>query len=189
MKQLLALMAVILLCSAGDKPVLTVELQPYTGISQEYVNTVRDNLLKIYPKVIVNPFITLPKRACVGGRYRSDTLLKDLSASAKKNTVVIGLTDKDITCQSNGVKDWGIFGYGQMPGNACVASSYRLNKANKAIQLYKTVIHELGHTQGLSHCPTEGCIMSDAKGKNTMDKENQFCTKCKDFLVKKHWKL
>lgn len=168
---------------------VTVELQPYEGLSEVYVQEVYKNLIKVYPHVVINKPITLPKSAFINGRYRSDTLLKYLRRTVTSGNKIIGLTDKDITCPHNNSKDWGVFGYGDMPGTACVASPYRLNKSNKAVQLSKTAIHELGHNFGLDHCPTANCIMSDAKGKNNIDNENGFCTKCTAYLIKRQWKL
>jgi len=168
---------------------ITIELQPYEGISEVYVQEVYKNLMKIYPNVVINKPIKLPKSGYVNGRYRSDTLLKYLRRSVTLGNKIIGITDKDITCPYHNVKDWGVFGYGDMPGTACVASPFRLNKSNKAEQLSKTVMHELGHTFGLTHCPTIGCIMSDAKGKNNIDNEKSFCKKCRDYLLPKNWTL
>lgn len=63
------------------------------------------------------------------------------------------------------MKDFGVMGLGYRPGKACVASSFRLNKENLDEQFYKIAIHELGHTQGLSHCPEKMCFMRSAEGK------------------------
>ena len=43
-----------------------------------------------------------------------------------------------------------------------------------------TVLHEIGHTLGLPHCPTKGCLMEDAMGKvTTTDGERDFCPACR----------
>jgi len=190
MRKLLLLSVCILFIQARQMSKgVTVELQPYEGLSEVYVQEVYKNLIKMYPKVVINKPIKLPKSASVGGRYRSDTLLKYLRSSVMPGNKIIGLTDKDITCQHRGSNDWGVFGYGDMPGSACVASPYRLNKANKANQLYKTAVHELGHNFGLNHCPNAGCIMADAKGKNNIDNENSFCSKCSAHLTTRQWTL
>lgn len=191
MKKLVLTLVWILLVSNVQKvnQIKTIEVQPYVGMSDEYVKVVEKQLRAVYPKVIVNTPINYPVSAKVNGRYRSDSLLKYLRKHVTIGNKIIGLTDKDITCPHHNSKDWGVFGYGDMPGIACVASSFRLNKSNKAEQLSKTVIHELGHTFGLNHCPTTGCIMSDAKGKNNIDKEKSFCKKCRDYLLTKNWTL
>jgi archaemetzincin len=76
-------------------------------------------------------------------------------------------------------------GLGYRPGNACVASSFRLNTKNKNEQFYKIAIHELGHTQGLKHCPDKTCFMRDAEGKNPTNEEKDFCQNCKKVLRSK----
>jgi archaemetzincin len=84
------------------------------------------------------------------------------------------------------VFDYGVMGLGFMPGKACVASNFRLrNKKN----FFKVVIHELGHTTGLPHCPDKTCYMRDAEGGDHTSLENGFCGKCKKQLVEGGWKL
>jgi archaemetzincin len=62
-------------------------------------------------------------------------------------------------------------------------------KANKADQFYKVALHELGHTEGLQHCPIKSCLMRDAEGGNPLDDETAFCTACKKYLQTKNWKF
>jgi archaemetzincin len=46
-------------------------------------------------------------------------------------------------------------------------------------RLWKTTIHELGHTLGLEHCPNVGCVMEDGKGTvKTTDREKELCPSC-----------
>ena len=43
-------------------------------------------------------------------------------------------------------------------------------------RLAKVAVHEAGHTLGLEHCPTRGCLMEDAEGQvATCDREYDFC--------------
>ena len=122
-------------------------------------------------------------------RYRADTLIKFLSKKTSKNHVSIGLTTKDISHTKGLVKDYGIFGLGLRPGNACVVSLFRLSTTNRHEQFFKICIHELGHTAGLPHCPEKTCYMRDAKGGNPTNEETSFCEKCKLFLGSKGWNL
>lgn len=122
-------------------------------------------------------------------RYRADSILRMLGAGGHSDTVIVGLLSEDISTTKGAHADWGIMGLGYRPGPACVVSSFRLRKSRKADQFYKVVIHELGHTQGLPHCPDKTCFMRDAEGGNPLDDEHHFCTACAAFLRLKGWKL
>lgn len=55
-----------------------------------------------------------------------------------------------------------------------VFSSYRPHGYG---QLFSVMLHELGHAQGLRHCPNIKCMMQNAKGGNPFSKTNVFCDK------------
>ena len=78
-------------------------------------------------------------------------------------------------------------GLGFCPGKACIASTFRLSKIETNKQLFKVAIHEMGHTFGLPHCAIKYCFMRDAEGGYPTNKEKDFCTKCKSFLIKHGW--
>ena len=168
---------------------IIIDVQPFSDISSEQTTYVFTELKKIYPSVELKTAIPLPEEAYypARNRYRADSLLNFLSVQTKSNHVVIALTSKDISCTNENYADWGIIGYGFCPGNACVVSTFRLDKNNVLEQLFKASIHELGHTQGLDHCADKTCFMRDAEGKNTTDEEKDFCPKCKGFLTSKGW--
>ena len=125
----------------------------------------------------------------VRNRYRADSLIRYLSQSDSRDTILIGITNKDISTSKNQIRDWGVMGLGYRPGDACVISTYRLSKADLDSQLYKVAIHELGHTQGLSHCKDKTCFMRDADGGNPLGEEKDFCPDCKSTLRSKGWWL
>jgi len=100
---------------------------------------------------------------------------------------IVGLTEVDISTMKGEYPDWGIFGLGNMPGQACVVSTWRLS-SRKSQQTFrkrlgKVIVHELGHTFGLDHCPVQGCLMEDARGQvSTVDREAGFCESCREGL-------
>jgi archaemetzincin len=122
-------------------------------------------------------------------RYRADSLIHWFNRTTPAGYVTLGLTSKDISTTKGSHEDFGIMGLGNRPGNACIASSFRLSNGNKAEELFKVAIHELGHTQGLPHCPNRYCFMRDAEGGNTTGEEKEFCPECKQRLISKGWKL
>lgn len=173
------------------KSTVTILIQPFKDMKPDTVEKVAGGIKKVYPNVKVLEAIEFPENTYYKerNRYRADSIIKFLNSKTKDGFVTIGLTSKDISATKGKIKDFGIMGLGYRPGKACVASKYRLNKENADEQFYKIAIHELGHTQGLSHCPEKMCFMRDAEGKNPTDEEKDFCRKCKTFLINKNWKF
>ncbi|RSK24015.1 Zn-dependent protease [Hymenobacter metallilatus] len=122
-------------------------------------------------------------------RYRADSLLRYLTRHYQPDTLVIGLTRHDISTTKNGHPDWGVLGLGYQPGRAAMVSSFRLRHHNLSTQFYKVVLHEIGHTQGLPHCPEPTCFMRDAEGGNPTDQETGFCPRCTGHLRAQGWAL
>jgi archaemetzincin len=170
---------------------ITIDLQPFNDLPKEYVDRVHDELKKMYSEIEIKKPIALPKSAWYEPRkrYRADSLIRYLSSITSEGHLTIGLTTKDISTTNGDIKDWGIMGLGYCPGKSCVASSFRLKKEKKLEQLFKVSIHELGHTQGIPHCPVKTCYMQGAEGKNKTDSETGFCDKCKNVLIKAGWAL
>jgi archaemetzincin len=86
-----------------------------------------------------------------------------------------------------------IIGQAVFKGKAGVVSLYRLKselygmKKNDAVlfdRFRKEVIHELGHTFGLTHCFSPACVMRSSTYIEDVDqKEAVFCSKCKQQLI------
>ncbi|ULQ57110.1 matrixin family metalloprotease [Flavihumibacter rivuli] len=154
----------------------------------EYVYT---EFRKVYPQLQLKAPIPLPDDAFnrTRNRYRADSLIRYLRDRTPGKSVTIGLTGRDISTTKGEIHDWGVMGLGYRPGKACIASSYRLNPGQKQQQFFKVAIHEIGHTQGLHHCPVSTCYMRDAEGGNPTAAETGFCPSCKAHLTKKGWGL
>jgi archaemetzincin len=119
-------------------------------------------------------------------RYRAERLLTYLNQRMPKDGWrILGLTETDISTTKDEFPDWGVMGLGELPGTATVISSFRCrkkarNQAHATLRLTKVAVHEIGHTLGLPHCPTRGCLMEDAMGKViTTDRERDFCPVCR----------
>ena len=170
---------------------ITILIQPFEDVKPKQLAEISDNIRKIYSKIKILEPIDFPKNAFYQprNRYRADSIIKYLRTKTPNNCVTLALTNKDISVTKGKVADFGVMGLGYRPGKACVASSFRLNTKNKNEQFYKIAIHELGHTQGLKHCPDKTCFMRDAEGKNPTNEEKDFCQNCKKVLRSKHWKI
>lgn len=172
-------------------PAIIIDLQPFSDIPKKHVDNVYAELKKIYPNVTIKKQIPLPQTAYYEKRqrYKADTIISYLRNQTLDGHVTMGLTSKDISHKKGNVEDYGLMGLAYQPGKSGVVSYFRLSKENRAEQFFKLTIHELGHTQGLPHCPEKTCFMRDAEGKNHTNEEKEFCAKCKAHLELKGWKF
>ena len=187
----LACLSLLLSAAAyAGQPVIYIQpLEPAPGA--KVVSAVVAGLRAFFPvEVHVLPAAPLPKAAFYPARHRwrAERLLNWLQshapADAKK---IVGLTSADISTQKDDVEDWGVLGLGSLDGRACVLSSYRARRGVpvqvELARMAKIAVHEVGHTFGLEHCATAGCLMEDARGKvKTVDGEDDLCPACRRQL-------
>jgi archaemetzincin len=175
----------------GNKSQKVIVIQPLGSFKIEQSKKVFAKIKAINPNVVLRSSISFPENSYYKprNRYRADSIIKSLKNTIGNDTVIVGLSNSDISTTKNDIKDWGVMGLGYRPGKACVVSDFRLSVKNKNQQFYKLVLHELGHTAGLSHCAIKTCLMRDAEGGNPLDEEKDFCNNCKSFLKSKGWQL
>lgn len=179
-----------------EKP-KTIFIQPYGGFSPELIKEATKGITSMYKlEVKILKAVELPKMAfsSLRNRYKTDSLLVDLAKRKAYSFKIIGLTENDICTPSNGIEDWGIFGYGSIDGYSCVVSTKRMQKGvsieKVKERLVKVINHEIGHTLNLLHCPVKDCLMEDGGGSiKTVDSENgDLCANCakkvSKYLVK-----
>jgi archaemetzincin len=123
-------------------------------------------------------------------RHRADKLLDFLDGRLPPDGMrILGLTGTDISTTKGDVFDWGVLGLGRIDGSSSVISRFRCAKKSRGAahareRLAKVAVHETGHTLGLEHCPTRGCLMEDAEGRvATCDREYDFCARCRKLLA------
>ncbi|MEZ4231157.1 MAG: matrixin family metalloprotease [Polyangiaceae bacterium] len=176
-------------------------LQPLgAGLKQADVEFVKKSLLAFYDfDLELLPEVPLPRAAYYAprNRYRAEKLLKFLKQRLPADGFrILGITTKDISTTKGKIKDWGILGLATIDGVACVISSFRTKRKTKnhqhALERFgKVAVHEIGHTLGLDHCPTEGCLMRDAHGSVlSTDREYDLCSEiCRRQLVRAGYEL
>lgn len=204
MKQILTILLTILLTipqvyavtkEKKYKPLSKIVIVPLDGVTNKEIYNYKmlfwDCLGSYFVNAPMANDITIGKRqrlpkSCMNynkTRYDATKVLKDLSRQAKENTVVIGVTNKDISCRLHGRKDWGIFGLANKPGNACIVSTHRIKEKNN--NTYIVMVHEFLHSRGVPHCPDKECVMQDFKGKAKF--EPYICDRCKKILLGPDW--
>ncbi|MFH6934645.1 Zn-dependent protease [Flavobacterium sp. FlaQc-30] len=175
----------------GIKSQKVIVIQPLGDFKTEQSQKVFVEIKSINPNVVLRSKKSFPENSFYKprNRYRADSIIKSLKDKIGKDSIIVGLSNRDISTTYKGVVDWGVMGLGYRPGKACVVSDFRLSPKNKSEQFYKLVLHELGHTEGLPHCAVKTCLMRDAEGGNPLDEEKEFCMSCKSFLMRKGWQL
>lgn len=139
----------------------------------------------------VHPVVPLSRtrKAKRAGRYLAHDMLHVLARAPETGEgKVLGVTEVDIVAEKDGNPEWGVLGLGSIDGKSCVLSTFRMRRAwdhggadepTVRSRLWKTAVHEVGHTLGLEHCPTKGCVMEDGHGTvATTDNETDLCPSC-----------
>lgn len=178
-------------CNTSSKGTRVVVVQPLGQFSEKEARSIVAQIKSLGANVVLKANRSIPESFYYTprNRYRADSLIRYLKTQVGKDSIIVGILNEDISTTKDGVSDWGVMGLGYRPGNSCVVSSFRINKKKRAEQLYKVVLHELGHTEGLDHCPEKTCLMRDAEGGNPLDEEKDFCERCKAHLKGKGWGL
>lgn len=178
-------------CNTASKGSRVVVVQPFGRFAETEAKRIVAQIRSLGVEVVLKDNLSIPESFYYTprNRYRADSLIRYLKTQVGKDSIIVGVLNEDISTTKDDVVDWGVMGLGYRPGNSCVVSSFRINKKKRAEQLYKVVLHELGHTEGLDHCPEKTCLMRDAEGGNPLDEEKDFCERCKAHLKRKGWGL
>jgi archaemetzincin len=116
-------------------------------------------------------------------QYFSSKLLASLGKAGREERVV-GISDVDIYVPRLNF----VFGEADIGSGTAIISLCRLRQEyyglapDEALFLEratKEIVHELGHTFGLGHCPNNKCVMHFSNSLADTDlKEASFCPKC-----------
>ncbi|HEY3494694.1 MAG TPA: zinc-dependent metalloprotease family protein [Polyangiaceae bacterium] len=163
-----------------------------SGVRDQELALVRLALEAVFSMPVgVLPQVELPKSAYYAprSRYRAEKLLDFIRPRLPDGgSRIAGITARDISTTKPPHADWGILGLANVDGSACVLSTFRCHRGAKnlehaRVRFAKTAVHEIGHTFGLEHCPSQGCLMEDGGGTVlTTDRERDLCSSCRKLL-------
>jgi len=168
-----------------------ITLKPLGNIADEIMEELKDRVGGIFhcPVEIEAGFSDLaqaynPERK----QYFSSKLLAFLGKSEGEERVV-GIADVDLYVPRLNY----VFGEADTVSGTAIVSLYRLRQEYYGLapdealfleRITKEIVHELGHTFGLGHCPNNKCVMHFSNSLADTDlKEAHFCNKCRPKII------
>jgi archaemetzincin len=168
-----------------------ITLRPVGDVADGTVEKIRDRVGSIFhcPVEIEADLRDLaqaysPERK----QYDSSKLLASLG-KAKRQERVVGIADVDLYVPRLNF----VFGEADVESGTAIISLCRLRQEyygldpDEALFLEraaKEIVHELGHTFGLGHCPNNKCVMHFSNSLADTDvKEVHFCDQCRPKII------
>jgi archaemetzincin len=123
-------------------------------------------------------------------QYNGNNLLKEVDSFSFPDSIkTLGIFNIDLFIPILTF----IFGQAFLGGRTGIASMYRLDNERYGMvgdnqilldRFSKEVIHELGHTFGLIHCPNPTCVMRSSTYVEDIDQKSQnLCFRCRDEFI------
>ncbi len=133
---------------------------------------------QVSPKTVsLPPGAVTPRR-----QWLANVLLAHLSVPQGFDRIV-GITNVDLVVPPFNF----VFGVAEISGQRAVVSTARLvDRKDEVTELraLKEILHELGHTLGLSHCPNPTCVAAFSNTLADTDRKGpKFCLKCYQQLL------
>ena len=140
------------------------------------------------------PALRLPDGAydAKRGQYQSVEFMKAVARCRPSDAIrILGVTEVDLAIPMLTF----VFGQAQLDGPVALLSLCRLRQEFYGLageegllreRVVKEVLHELGHTFGLTHCVEPRCAMSLATHIGLVDnKEERYCAHCGEQLARR----
>ena len=172
-----------------------IYIQPYDGCENDIMNEIAQKLMKTMniPVKLLSP-IENPVYAFDPDRrqYYSTKILRYIVNNHNNAALrTIGIVNVDIFIP---ILTY-VFGEAQLDGRAALVSAARLKQEYYGLgpdrellveRLFKEVMHELGHTFGLTHCELGSCVMHLSNNVAGIDRKTaNFCEEHREQLTKK----
>ena len=113
------------------------------------------------------------------GQWLADAVIElCVKPYASPDGHTLGLTDRDLYVPRLNF----VFGLASREEGAAVVSWHRLAGEGAAFstRIVKEVVHEVGHLEGLDHCPDDGCVMWFSNTLWETDRKRaDFCPDCR----------
>jgi archaemetzincin len=168
-----------------------ITLKPLGNIADEIMEKLKDRVGGIFhcPVEIKAGFSDLAQAYNTERRqYFSSKLLASLKKSEGDERVV-GVADVDLYVPRLNF----VFGEADIVSGTAIVSLCRLRPEyyglapDEALFLEratKEIVHEVGHTFGLGHCPNNKCVMHFSNSLADTDlKEAHFCSRCRPKII------
>jgi archaemetzincin len=168
-----------------------ITLKPLGNIAEEIMEELRDRVSGIFHCTVeIKAGFSDLSRAYNSERkqYLSSKLLASLKKTEREERI-IGIADVDLYVPRLNF----VFGEADIGSGTAIVSLYRLRPEyyglapNKALFLEratKEIVHELGHTFGLGHCPNSKCVMHFSNSlADTDSKKAHFCNECRPRII------
>jgi archaemetzincin len=168
-----------------------ITLRPLGNIADEIMGELKDRVASIFHcPVEIEAGINDLSRAYDSERkqYFSSKLLASLRKTEQDERVV-GIADIDLYVPRLNF----VFGEADITSGTAIVSLYRLRQEYYGLapdeklfleRATKEIVHELGHTFGLGHCPNGKCIMHFSNSLADTDlKQAYFCNKCRPKII------
>jgi archaemetzincin len=172
---------------------MKISLRPLGDINSDIMEELKGKIRGVFgcPVEIKLGFSDLEYAyAATRRQYLAPTLLSHINALERdEDERTVGITEVDLYAPGLNF----VFGEADIISRTAIISLCRLRQEYYGLppdknlfleRATKEIVHELGHTFGLGHCPNMSCIMHFSNSLADTDyKEASFCNKCRPKII------